>query len=312
MRAATPCVNALLVGAAVAVTGSCTLREPPPSSAPAAAAFEQADGVVLGAELDRAEMRTVDRLTVRVTATAPAGVTLGELSAEVTPPWTEVSWLVASPEPTGPRGTVLRGTLVVETRSPGTHAALAASIVYSFDGQTRTLRTDGPTVIVESVLAETDDGTLEPARGLADAPLDDEPSRWPQVGVIGVGVAVLASVIALLAASRRRTGTAPDDRRRSFDELRALSALPHCGPDELARAEAATRTLLLHALGPRSAAITARELRTAGAASAATAADLLARFEELRYAGGSQAATKELVADALAACIIEADDGGGE
>lgn len=220
-------VLACLLGACVRSDGNADAEPPSPGS------VVHAGPVELEARASAAEVRTVDRVTVTVRATADPGARLGAIALDPSPEgWTLVSRVDEPLRYTAEGRPERRATLTLEPFLEGSYRVPPATVAWTdTSGDAGTTSTDPIEITVTSVLAADDtDATLAAARPVL-APASPERSGVPAALVAaGVAVAFVGAGIGVWAALRARSVQTPDP----FEDLRRAAARE--GPDEPALA----------------------------------------------------------------------------
>lgn len=193
----------------------------------------RAGPVELETRASAAEVRTVDRVTVTVRATADPGARLGAITLDPSAEgWTLVSRVDEPLRYTAEGRPERRATLTLEPFLEGSYRVPPATVAWTdTSGDAGTISTDPIKVTVTSVLAADDvDPTLAEPRPVLE-PAPPERSGVP-VAIIAAGVAVafVGAGAGVWVALRGRSAQTPDP----LADLRRAAARE--GPDEPALA----------------------------------------------------------------------------
>lgn len=199
MRRVRAIVTAWALGAALAGAGC---GRDAPAGAPAAEAVSVAEDAALGVSLtvgvDRARVRTVDRVAVSIETARPAGMAVGVAE----PDWEEAGWTVVGRSADGARA-LADGRIaerVVVTLEPFLEGSYEVPPVVVSAGD-RSLASSAMSVEVASVLDEGAGAALaEPLPVRAPGADDSARGGWGLVGV----VLALAAVLLGLGLTRGR------------------------------------------------------------------------------------------------------------
>ncbi|MFT5423569.1 MAG: hypothetical protein ACI89L_001349 [Phycisphaerales bacterium] len=226
MRPARPILFVLLAAFAVA-PWACTRESESPAATDAAEASASRDGASLVATADQTTLRTVDRLTLTIQATAPAGMVVRDVALDAEGAgWTVVDQPLPEASLNEEGRAVRTDTLVLEPFLDGEYTIPPILASFAAPGAPGSVQlTTTPIAIrVESVLPEeasVDDlaapaGPIDPP---AAAPRPTSP--WVVGGAALAGVGVLAVLVVLVRARLAREPL-PD----FAGELRLLRAHP--------------------------------------------------------------------------------------
>jgi hypothetical protein len=247
-------------------------------------------GVTAMVAIDRAEIRTVDRLRVELRVSRPAGLPV----EQIVPDFASAGWTIVDrgrPAWSTTEGGAIE-ELTVITLEPfleGTYAVPGFEVSWGGDGDRRSVRTPSLDVSVGSVLGAADDGTL--ASVLPPVPPAEPASAVRSALVIAAVMVSLAAMVVLWRMTRPPETEHAEDGA-PLDELRRAAAGRLDDGKALPRVHRAIDRL---AGSDRSAGVRA------------TLGTLRDRCERLRFGGGGAGPSE---ASEIARMALEAVEGG--
>lgn len=220
MRRGRAIAVAWAVGLALAGPAGCGRDAPggPPAAEAVSAAEDAALGVSLTVGVDRAAVRTVDRVAVSIETTRPAGMAVGVDE----PDWAAAGWAVVG-RAADPARAMADGRIaerVVVTLEPFLEGSYEVPPVVVSAGD-RSLASGALAVEVTSVLEDGADAALaEPLPVRVPGTASPTGSGWGLVGV----VLALAAVLLGLGLARRRGGDGDAGDESPESALRRVAA----------------------------------------------------------------------------------------
>lgn len=206
--------------------GACAPADAPPLKPEPAAEVSASDGeagIQLTLATDRTEITTLDRVNVTITLRRPVANTV----TLIEPDWEAAGWTridATDTEPIAVEPDIIERsrTVTVEPFLAGDYTVPPATIQWTTGQLTRVLETPDLTVIVASVLAESDTTELAaPESAILPEPEQDDHTFLPLI----ISIAVLAGALLLINAARRPSHR--DDEPTPADVIRALANNTH-------------------------------------------------------------------------------------